>query len=381
MAVELFTNKKQKERDGIKSPRDRVASIVSELEQEVAGEVDSDFCRDLQMLSSEVRKKGVLHCHSSEEEKYAFGRQSCWVYASTYLDHHFHQAMEFCQLLVGDEITLRHPSQQLKSDYSFDYWHQRVEENVKKLTSAGLSVVAKKLDIIRLISSCMNTTSIEGEIYYCRYCFRRVPTKNNCRYHMAVGDDFYLEVKKPSSFLKENGWKWILRQRGIRGIIGEYPFNHSYFREAGEIPKLIHQGNWSFTSELLQKLFDTELNYLRGFLVIKMFKQQNQALFPLNTNFSSYPAFVRWLYSKEIMDNPYEDSLSAFWLMNALFAANERLKAEKKLTEHTDQLKQATEERNVKIFQRRAEGASYRKIAASLDISKSLVCKVLSSRN
>jgi hypothetical protein len=365
---------------GIKSPKERLASIASELAREVSGKVDSDFCRDIQKLSKEVQVRGILHSHE-QNEKHAFGRQNCWIYASDYLDHHFQQALEFCQMLSEDQTDIRLPSQQLKYDFSFADWHQLVEGAVKKLHFAGLDVVAHKLDAIRLLTSCMNTTSIDGEIRYCRYCFRRVPTKNNCRYHMAVSDDFYVDVKKPMQFLDNDGWKWVVRQRGIRGIIGEYPFNHSYFREAGEIPKLIHQGSWKFASELLQKLFDTELNMVRGVLVIKMYEQEQKPLFPLNLCFSNYVSFVRWIYSKEILDNSYEDSISAFWLINTLFAANERFKAEKKLSEHAEKIQQDTEKRDLEIIRLYEQGTSYRKIAYVLAISKSLVGKVIKSRN
>lgn len=364
---------------GIKSPKDRIASIVSELEKEISGKVDSDFCKALRDFSREIHAKGILQSTKFKEDKFAFGRRRCWSYATNYLDAHFLQAIEFCEILTGEQAEVRLPSEQLKSNFSFEYWHQLVKESVQKLNIAGLKVLANKLDAIRLITSCMNTTSIEGEIHYCRYCFRRVPTKNNCRYHMAVFDEFYLDVKRPMQFLDNDGWKWVVRQRGIRGIIGEYPFNHSYYREAGELPKLIHQGSWSFASGLLQKLFDTELNSLRGVLVIKMYEQEQKSLFPLNLSFSSYASFVRWLYSKEILDNTYEDSISAFWLINTLFAANERYKAEIKLSEHTKKIKQGCEGRNLEITRLHRSGLSYRKIADELGISKSLVGKVVSN--
>jgi len=386
--VDIF-KEKQKNTEGIASPTERIISIVTALMEEVSGKVERDFCLDLGRLLEQIEEKGIIF-DAPAEMRFSFGRKECWGYLEEYLDPHFQQIIELYEMVLPESEPIRLPSMQLKSEFSFEYWHSQVVNVVEQLKASELihsdykldiirlTPAVYKLDVIRLITSCMNTNYGEGEIHYCRHCYRRVPTKNNCRYHMAGTNDFYKDVKKVEPYFDKEIWDEIKNMRGGRGVYGEFPFNHSFFKERAAIARLIHQANWHLSSEWIGKILNMELNNLRDYLSTKIAKQKEKSLFPLHLNFDSYHAFVRWLYSKKILDNLYEESTSAFWLLNTMLAAEVRLKAEKKLEEDLKENSQTITERDEEILKlyNNGNGLSFGQIAKRQGISSKTAWKV-----
>lgn len=361
------------ERQSIKSRSGRIAAISRSLAGELLGRTDSDFTSDLYALADKVLTTDKLDSDKNLSNQFKFGRRESWKSLEEFVDKHFIQIYELHQLVFGCDSNIKVPSVVIKDGSSFEPWHDHIQSIIVDLKSIGLIDAAIKFDAIRLVTLSMKSTAVRGEIRYCRYCFRRVVNKKNCHLHMAKDASFYLEVKKVQQNLDEDEWLWITKQRSLRGIIGEQPYKHSLYAEGGAIPKSIDQGDWSSASKILSHLFDSRWSNLKAHLDSK----RGGTLFPLDQSFRTYYEFVEWLYSKPVLDNLNEDSTAAFWLMNNLFAAEEVIKASKVTLESCLAKRKNIDERESQILLLKGEGYSYREIAKTLGISKSLVGKLL----
>ena len=354
-----------------KSGSVRISSILDSLRLSLKEEVDSDFLKDIERLSVAIKSDGILVNDSEELNKAAFGRSNIWRYLKNYIDDHFIQVVELYELTSGKVVSLATPSEQIKSKQSLEEWYTKTKEIVAFLMISDWSHSNQKLDAIISLVGCIYSILVLKEIRYCKFCFRRVISKNNCRDHSAGIPDFYLNVKKLHKLKDVKSWDWIVRQRGGRGVIGEYPYRHKYFKDVGMLAEIIDESKWEEAAIILTKILNRELIHLRNFLNDKAIKQ-NINIFPLHIYFPDYRSFVSWLYSESVLNNPYEDSISAFWLLNSLFGAETCQKAENEAKVRENKVLK----RDIEIIRLILDGKSYNEVAKLLSVSKSLVGKI-----
>lgn len=228
-----------------------------------------------------------------------------------------------------------------------------------------LQVISAEYDLIRRLLHILRTDVPHPRYKCCEGCFRAIVKGRFCGLHKSGQPRHYREVKKVVKQLTALDRNYLLKKKEIRELFGDgivpFPNKRKIVDSISNSLVLsdyvqgllgaLESMHWSAASILIDKFIEDECP--------KVYEK----VVGLAQEVSSFPEFVERCYSKDVLDNRYDQSRKPFWFLVTVLDAEDWFRAAEASEQVDDGRRKDNVSRDQLIVCLYRSGVSIRKIA------------------